>query len=67
MSALLLHVQLEMVCSHHEKLSNQLNHFETGVTVAAGSVVRGNITSNVVIAGNPARVIKHLKGPQVLA
>ncbi|EIM24226.1 trimeric LpxA-like protein [Wallemia mellicola] len=38
-----------------------------GVTVAAGAVVRGNVPANVVVAGNPARIIKHLKGPQVLA
>lgn len=38
-----------------------------GVTVAAGAVVRGSIPPNVVVAGNPARIIKHLKGPQVLA
>ncbi|TIA92733.1 hypothetical protein E3P99_00510 [Wallemia hederae] len=38
-----------------------------GVTVAAGAVVRGNIPPNVVVAGNPAKIIKHLTGPQVLA
>ncbi|KAJ3073116.1 hypothetical protein HDU98_002205 [Podochytrium sp. JEL0797] len=31
-----------------------------GVTIGAGSVVTKNVESRVVVAGNPARVIKHL-------
>jgi maltose O-acetyltransferase len=32
-----------------------------GVTVGAGSVVTKDIPDNVVVAGNPAKIIKHLK------
>ncbi|KIJ22922.1 hypothetical protein M422DRAFT_786312 [Sphaerobolus stellatus SS14] len=34
-----------------------------GVTVAAGAVVKGDIPDNVVIGGNPARILKHLDPP----
>ncbi|KAJ2771853.1 hypothetical protein IWQ56_001622 [Coemansia nantahalensis] len=32
-----------------------------GVTVAAGSVVTKDVPDNVVVAGNPARIIKHVE------
>ncbi|RUP49884.1 maltose O-acetyltransferase [Jimgerdemannia flammicorona] len=34
-----------------------------GVTVGAGSVVTKDVPSYVVVAGNPARIIKHLEKP----
>ncbi|TIC34609.1 trimeric LpxA-like protein [Wallemia mellicola] len=62
--ALSHHAQLEMVS---EFILTLFAYTILGVTVAAGAVVRGNVPANVVVAGNPARIIKHLKGPQVLA
>jgi maltose O-acetyltransferase len=32
-----------------------------GVTIGAGSVVTKNVPDNVVVAGNPAKIIKQLK------
>lgn len=32
-----------------------------GTVVAAGSVVTGQVPANVLVAGNPARIIRHLK------
>ncbi|KAI8319971.1 trimeric LpxA-like protein [Martensiomyces pterosporus] len=32
-----------------------------GVTVAAGAVVTKDVPDNVVVAGNPARIVKHVK------
>lgn len=31
--------------------------------VAAGAVVTKNVPSDVVVGGNPAKIIKHLKAP----
>lgn len=36
-------------------------HIGNGSVVAAGSVVKGYFGSNILIAGNPARVVKNLK------
>ncbi|KIJ24713.1 hypothetical protein M422DRAFT_274467 [Sphaerobolus stellatus SS14] len=37
-----------------------------GVTVAAGAVVKGDVPDNVVVGGNPARILKHLEPPPPL-
>jgi acetyltransferase-like isoleucine patch superfamily enzyme len=34
----------------------------SGVVIAAGSVVRGDVPDNVVIGGVPARILKHRSG-----
>jgi hypothetical protein len=38
----------------------------TGVTIAAGATVRGIIPDNVVIAGNPGKIVKRLDPPPPL-
>ncbi|KAF8514521.1 trimeric LpxA-like protein [Gautieria morchelliformis] len=38
-----------------------------GVTVAAGAVVKGDFPDNVVVGGNPARILKHLDPPTISA
>lgn len=35
-----------------------------GVTVGAGSVVTKDVEADVVVVGNPARVVKRLKGSE---
>ncbi|KAF8526552.1 hypothetical protein BU17DRAFT_62047 [Hysterangium stoloniferum] len=44
-----------------------LTRFRIGVTVAAGSVVKGDFPDNVIIGGVPARILKHLDPPPPLS
>ncbi|KAF8526554.1 trimeric LpxA-like protein [Hysterangium stoloniferum] len=44
-----------------------LTRLRIGVTIAAGSVVKGDFPDNVVIGGVPAKILKHLDPPAPLS